>query len=457
MSASESADDDSPSAAEAPDDERPSTAAALEDDSSSAGEVPEGDSRSTTEAPDAGYVDPYADLEGPAPGVTDDTIRIGITYIDLGSIEGLTLNHGDYEANYRAVIDMHNAAGGVNGRILEPVFAPISLADGGNADAVCVQLTEDEEVFVVMGFFLDDAPACYVEGHGQAIIGGTMTEDLLARANAPWFTTEIGGDFEFEAAQTFAEEGLLDGPFAIYASVAEEGVVNDSILPALEAAGVAPLEIAINDAPTNDTAANESLNAAILQRFEVVGVETVLAPGNSSTSFAQALETSSYRPRLLATNSGSLIGWINSADERDLSVLDNVVAANTFGPDSAIFSEPRLVECIDAVKAAGLYWIGPDDYLAGVNPDQEFQEGERPFVSTRAACAALALFTQIATAAGPNLNYASFQAAGYEIGDVQIPGIPDPYFYGPPPSSDGDPPVYLYHWDQASESFVIEP
>jgi len=73
-----------------------------------------------------------------------------------------------------------------------------------------VQLTEDEEVFVVVGFFLGDAALCYLEGHQQAIIGGSQTEDFLARAQAPWYTTDFGSDFEADAVAKLAESGALD-------------------------------------------------------------------------------------------------------------------------------------------------------------------------------------------------------------------------------------------------------
>ena len=114
-------------------------------------------------------------LEGSTRGVTDDTIRIGITFPDLTSVDQMTVNHGDYDATFRALIDKINADGGINGRMIEPVMAPINLSGEGNADAACVQLTEDEEVFVVVGFFLGDASLCYLEGHQQAIIGGSQT------------------------------------------------------------------------------------------------------------------------------------------------------------------------------------------------------------------------------------------------------------------------------------------
>src|ERR1044072_47699 len=51
------------------------------------------------------------------PGVTADAIKLGIKYVDLNAIASVTsIDHGDYEAAYNAVIDDLNKRGGINGR-----------------------------------------------------------------------------------------------------------------------------------------------------------------------------------------------------------------------------------------------------------------------------------------------------------------------------------------------------
>ncbi len=443
--------DDDTSTSEAPSDGATTTAAASDDasttvapsDGATTTAAPGGDTSTTAAPSDGEFVDQT--LEGPAPGVTEDTIRIGITYIDLGTVDSVSLNHGDYELAYQVMIDDLNERGGINGRLIEPVFAPISLAEGGNADAVCVELTEDVETFLVMGFFLDDAPACYLELHEKAVIGGRMTPDLLARANAPWFSNE-GSDAQADAIAAMAEAGELEGTIGVLASAATEPLLNDTILPALEAAGITPAEVGINDAPTDDQAAADAQAAAILERFESAGVDTILAAGDDGVGAAQALETSSYRPRLVSTTFGALNAFI--ADEgRDLTVLDGSVAAGPYGPDAAIYSEPDMVRCVELAQAAGIEWVHPDDWT----------EGSRVWVSITTACGNIALLEAIAGYAGPNLNYATFEEAGFTIGEVKFPGNPTPYFFGPPPSADGDVPTFLYDFDPEAGEYVIRP
>ena len=160
---------------------------------------------------------------GPAPGVTDDTIKIGVTYVDLEAIrEIVDLDQGDYEASYQALIDEINAAGGIHGRTIEPVFAPISPLGPAPAEEACVRLTEDEDVFVVVGYFQDDVVLCTVSDHATAVIGGTVTDARFEQAEAPWFTTEAGQDAELDAVRVMAEAGELDGNLGVFATLLKE-------------------------------------------------------------------------------------------------------------------------------------------------------------------------------------------------------------------------------------------
>ena len=90
-----------PTSDEAPTTDAPATDAPATDDTT----PPEDSVADETE-----FVDQT--LEGSTRGVTDDTIRIGITFPDLTSVDQLSVNHGDYEATFRALIDKINAGRG---------------------------------------------------------------------------------------------------------------------------------------------------------------------------------------------------------------------------------------------------------------------------------------------------------------------------------------------------------
>jgi hypothetical protein len=385
-----------------------------------------------------------APATGPAPGVTDDTIRIGITYVDLDAVrQFVDLDQGDFEASYQALIDEINADGGIAGRTIETVFAPVSPIGTVPAEEACVRLTEDEDVFAVIGFFQDDAVLCPVEAHQTAVIGGVVTSARHDRAAAPWFTTDPGSeDSEADAIRAMAEAGELDGNVAVFGSVLNQTQVEDEVVPLLDDLGIDPVDTAILDAPQDDAAAQNQATAVIAERFRAADVETILVVGSAAVPLANGLAPLDYRPRLLFTSTVS-VGAYTSGVDPDLSMFEGAVLGSV---DNEVFDEEAMQECLGTLEAAGL---GPY-----VDPDDIEASEPIPFVSASSACRNLGLFRAIAEAAGSDLNYGTFQQAGESLGQVHLPGAEDDYDFGPYPAIDGDLPMYLFDWDADEGSFV---
>jgi ABC-type branched-subunit amino acid transport system substrate-binding protein len=382
---------------------------------------------------------------GPAPGVTDDTIKVGVTYVDLEAIRELTnLDHGDYEAAYRALFDDINAKGGINGRMIEPVFAPVNPIGTQPAEEACVKLTQDEQVFVVLGFFQADAVLCYVETQETAVIGGTMTPDRLDRSTVPWYTTEASSDLEADTIRQFADEGLLDGSVAVVSTLQDETALHQTVEPLLDELGIDPVETAVIDAPENDVAAQNAAVAVIAERFRSSGATKVLVVGTGGLTWANGVESTGYRPQLLFTNINSISAYTEDAAGRDDTVLAGSVVGGLYGGDDA-FQLDSMQACVAVLRAAGITVDDPADLEPG-QPET--------YVSAYSACRNVALFQAIAEAAGEQLNYGTFQQAGDDLGEVTIPGYPDPFSYGAPPSADGDPPVYVFEWDPQAGEFA---
>jgi hypothetical protein len=385
---------------------------------------------------------------GRAPGVTEETIKLGVSYVDLEAISEVTnIDHGDYEAAYQALIDDVNARGGIHGRTIEPVFAPVSPIGTQPAEEACVRLTEDEPVFAAIGQFIADAPLCYLEAHETAVIGGSMTPERLDRATAPWFTTEAGSDLDDDAIRAFSERGLLDGDVAVFAALPDEALVRGEIEPLLEELDVEPVEVAVLDAPENDPAAQNAATAVIAERFRSAGADTVLVVGVAGLSWANGTEATDYRPQALYTRLPSIAAYYRDAAGRDLSVLDGAYAAERYGSNADRFAQPSMQDCLGVLEDAGIELTDPADLAPG---DPE------PHVSAFHACWHFTLFTAIAEAAGENLDYATFRQAGENLGEITIPGFPDPFQYGPPPAADGDPPAYVFAWDPDAQDFVLD-
>ena len=145
----------------------------------------------------------------------------------------------------------------------------------------CTQLTQDDKVFVAVGFFLADNVLCYVNTNATATIGGAQTPARLAQAKAPWFSTDAGENLEINVVKSLAKAGKLDGKLAVMATAADQDLLNDKIKPALTAAGIKPVATAILDAPTSDTTATYAQAETISERFKSDGATKVLVVGES--------------------------------------------------------------------------------------------------------------------------------------------------------------------------------
>ena len=290
---------------------------------------------------------------GPAPGVTDDSIKVGVQYVDLASLgDVVTIDHGDYEAVYTALFDDINANGGINGRTVEPVFAGINPVGTEFADAACVQLTEDEEVFVVTGFFLGDGVLCPLETHHTAVDRRVdVPRDPGAGAGA---VVHRGGRHGPRPVRSsaFDEGGEFDGTLGVYAGPEDQAQM-DLVLAELDELGIDVAESAVVDAPADDLAAVNAATGVIAQRFESSGVDQVLVIGTAGLTWASGAESLDYRPQLLLTDPNSILAYAGDAAGRDLSVLDDAVAGNLYGGPENIWNLDGMQACNEILTAAG--------------------------------------------------------------------------------------------------------
>ncbi|MEZ5165036.1 MAG: hypothetical protein R2695_00595 [Acidimicrobiales bacterium] len=382
---------------------------------------------------------------GPSPGVTDDTIKIGITYVDLVPVRDFVdLDHGDYEATYQAIIDDINAKGGINGRKLEAVMAGVSPLGAEDADATCVQFAQDEKVFAVVGFHYADTPLCYLELEKVAVIGGEMNEQRLARATVPWFSTEQSADLDLEALGTFAEQGLLDAPFAVYGTVNEPDLFDDT-LAELDDLGYTPVADAILDADANDLNEQISKVQLIVENFKTAGAETVIVTGSGPVSWANGVEATTYRPFPADDERGQRRGRDQRCGQPRPHHPRRGDARRPLQPGPPVPGAPHAG--VRRRDRAGGDRRARSGHAARLGREQPLRIRPHRLPGDGA-------FVAIAEAAGPDLDYGSFGYAGDHLGPVAIPGHPEPFTYGPPPSADGDPPVYLFEFDPATTSFV---
>jgi hypothetical protein len=376
-------------------------------------------------------------------GVTKDEIKIGVTYVDTAALKsaGININHGDYEKSFNAVINDLNAKGGVNGRKIVPVFAPVNPIGTDPAQAACVKLTEDEKVFAVVGFFLNDGPLCYLEQHDTPVVGGTITSEYLARAKAPWYTLEAGDQATGLVVDALAQEGVFKkGKIGVISHSQEKPLLDNVVVPALKRNGV-KYTSAIIDAPASDTVAAQAQADTIIQRFKSDGIKTILSAGNAIVAVGRGVaKLPDYRPRLVSTSQNTMQAYVSDKGS-DLSVMKDAITGNV----SEDFNNPELQKCYDLVqKATG-------DTIV----ETPAQGQPSPVTSASVACRYINLFAGLAAASGKNLTTATFGKAAQKAGSIDVPGYGSVTYDAK--THTFALPVFLYRFDPATNNLKKDP
>jgi Periplasmic binding protein len=380
------------------------------------------DGADTSETPD---VDPGEPLTASFKGVSETTITVGVAMLDFAILEELGFvpaGWGDQQAVWEALIADLNAKGGIRGRQVEAVYEFYSPIDPADATRACTALTEDNDVFAVLGGFVGPLAGtvdpCITGLNETILVGGDQNAEELSQSVAPWYQPGASAEASTEILlNLLGETGRLDGAkvFVLGGQADEAG--HDPAIRALEDRGVEVVGDDIIVAADGDTPAQDSELQIITEQIKNSGATAVFIHGIPSASIrglgAAGLTTQ------LDIWSNNIAGLNNlGATIADKSIADGVLAAS--GPDdTSIFEDPLYQSQCSEVVAAAV----PD---ADIRTPQDYaEEDENWFNPIRRYCRHLDLFVQIADAAGPVLTQESFVAGAETLTDFSMPGTPN--------------------------------
>jgi ABC-type branched-subunit amino acid transport system substrate-binding protein len=381
--------------------------------------------------------------------VTASTIKIGIIYPDYASlaIYHININQGSFPEAYGAQIAKINAAGGIDGRKIVPVYAKFSLLNPAASTQTCVQLTADDGVFAVLGTFESDTQAlCYAQTHKTAVIGSTPSNADFALEQAPWFALDHGADDAPSAIAAMSAGGRLTGKKVAVIALQQDAVTLDQgVIPALKGEGITPVATAVMTASTSDSTALGSEVAVAVQKFQSVGANVVIVVGGMAPEYGPVETKTTYRPQLLFTSASDVTAGLFGV-KPDPTVYKNALAADIV----TNYNDPANLACVATMEAAYPALKGKL-----VNPTSV--PAGKPTLATSVddACAELALFSDIAAKAGKDLNYGTFYQAGTTLGKVHIPSYSqDADFTATTPA--GGLSDSLYTFSPTSSSFIAQ-
>lgn len=375
-------------------------------------------SATTTTAPKLSATE-RANLTASDIGVTATSIRIGVVLLDLGPVEPLGLGLQNFEPEtqqkmFQAFIDDLNARGGINGRVVEPVYVindPLASSNAGNARAQCLKLTQDLKVFAVTGY-VTDAGACIVGERRTPLVNyvGDLAEVYAQSAN---YFIDPAPSFERLAAQwagALHDLGHLKGKKIgiVGGEAPREGKPIDVLEATIKQLGY---EITHRTRFSTDAGTAQSQGPLEVQRMKSKGVDLVLFPTNFATAigWAQAAEGQGWRPRYAVSDIGALssAGLVRNMP----ASFDGAIAVtNNYGgrSEAGALAEERPQE----VACRTLY--------NGKTDGKDFAWGEEsPLLQ---ACNLTQIIERAAGAAGPKLTREAFVAAVQSLGSYSMPG-----------------------------------
>jgi ABC-type branched-subunit amino acid transport system substrate-binding protein len=385
-------------------------------------------------------------------GVTPSTIKVGVTYADVAAIRNIiNVDPGDYQVAYKTLFDQINAKGGIDGRKIVPVFSAVNPLGTAAAATTCTQLTEDDKVFAVLGFFQQPDTACYLQTHNVAIIGASLTTQQAQQAKAPWYNNLISdSDLVPKEMAVFKQEGVFKGKkVAVVGTNIDQPEIN-LVLPVLHREGVDVVQTAVNSVPDTDTAAQVQEYGTIAQRFQSAGADVVVSVGNSGNGFPSALQStqSTYRPRIVATDYTDLDAYVSNKAGYTQSILKDAITAGGIPPASIWWNDPTMKRCFATIQAAE-----PSAVIN--NPVTATASTPVTWTAPQTACVQVALFADILKAAGKTLTNKTFASGAASLTHLTLPGGGGSFNFSSG-HNDGDGPVFVYQWNPTKNTLALK-
>lgn len=346
-----------------------------------------------------------------AQGVTDTTIKVGFPTVDFEKLKalGVKINRGDEQKIVDALIAGINNRGGVNGRKLEGDVVKFDVSQPASSEASCVQLTEDDQVFAVLGGYGNIAATANkcVADHKVVLVGETVDTDAFSRTSAasPVISAGASPDRQIPLfAKLLAKKGVFKGKtVGVVSDTGTAGDVKQKLLPALKKYGVKPKVVLVDDAAAGDTSAVDANWDVFAEKLKAEGVDHVILVGGEIVAGYPRMLQRGMDATVSTPNDLNLGGLGRAASQLPPSSYDGAITVSAL-TDGQRFPQPDNQQCIKDFEKA-------NPSIKVKNPD-DLTEGETDWgVGINTTCTVLGLFTKIAGAAGKNLDNPSFFAA----------------------------------------------
>jgi hypothetical protein len=388
-------------------------------------EETDGGATTTTEGPTETTT---GELTASFRGVEADSIKLGIVIIDYEAIKDFVDFHrGDQQTIAQYFVDWINENGGVGGRMIVPFYKTYPPIPGmePSPQAICTEMTDDEQVFAVLGVFIDftgEGQLCLSRDKETIHIGHELEQEWIDEAIpglllTPDRTKELNAELLLNLLD---EEGMLEGrTVAIVADQDSESRMTGIVEPKLDELGVDRGSTAILTITGTDTSAAQAQLDSFIERWRSEGVDTIFFGGltASAKQFVDKIGPAFPDALLLADASAVVNQGQDSVSAGGPNYYVGMISVEGETASQRWANKPRLLqECVDVYEAAsGERLLGPDE----VQPEADGRTAQL-YVTVTDFCGELLMFKTIAEAAGPNLTNDSWIETVNSFGDIEL-------------------------------------
>lgn len=237
-------------------------------------------------------------------GVTASSIKVGVLVPDVAGLStiNLSVQAGDPAEQYRVFFNRINAAGGIHGRKIVPVYRTYDLLDESDRNQACIYMTQDQKVFAVFdgGVFLGPPMLCIAQQNRTPFMRqASVPDEYTAAAKGYLITTSPGlqrfdRSFAWELHQTGALAGKRIGIFGDSYSDSKPGI--DAFVAQLKALGYTIIhrtELAISSGTQQ---AQIPVEVAEMKRQEI-NVVVIVTGTTQATTFVTNAQSQQFFPK----------------------------------------------------------------------------------------------------------------------------------------------------------------
>jgi ABC-type branched-subunit amino acid transport system substrate-binding protein len=377
------------------------------------GEQGSTDATTTTGAGDGSTTTEAIELTASDVGVTSTDVKVGFVLTDLAQVKPLLGDIGSdkevQQAAYQAFVDEINAAGGISGRKITPVFTSTDPVANDGATA-CNKLTEDDEVFAVIANGMFGAPVlCVTQQHETPLVnvGGYATEYYDKSAGRLFTIQPSKPRSARNTVAALEQEGALQGKTVgvLTSQAGDDNVAaKTALVPALEQLDHPVARVA--DLAVDSGAALSQIPVEVTQMREA-GVDLVFLSTNAfySSVFVQTADEQGYRPTYA----------LSDADD---NILDYFVGRMPASFTSRGYTAKRIGE--QRVGASEAALDAECRAVVEKSSGTTIERGTTAYETAMSACNQVRLFARAAEAAGPNLTRESWATAMQGLGEFEL-------------------------------------